>query len=73
MIEGVLMLLFWLGALYVVLWFFILLPADMARNRRRSVPGWIVVRLLVSPVLAILLLWCLGRRARDDDGGAGAA
>ena len=47
-------------ALYLVIWFYILLPADMATKRGRSAFGWVLVSLLFSPVLACLLLWLLG-------------
>jgi hypothetical protein len=50
---------FWL-ALYLVIWFYILLPAEMATRRKRSAFGWVLLSLLFSPVLACLLLWLLG-------------
>ena len=47
-------------ALYLVIWFYILLPADMATKRGRSAFGWVLLSLLFSPVLACLLLLLLG-------------
>lgn len=45
---------------YLVVWFFFLLPAGMARARNRSVLAWVLVGLVFSPVLAAVLLWLLG-------------
>jgi len=46
--------------LYVVLWLYILLPAGMAKNRGRSQTVWVLLSVLVTPFLAILLLWAFG-------------
>jgi len=43
--------------LYLVLWLYVLLPAGMAKKRGRSQAIWVVVSVLVTPFLAILLLW----------------
>jgi uncharacterized BrkB/YihY/UPF0761 family membrane protein len=51
------------GLVFVVvfaIWLYILLPADMARKRRRSELGWVLLSLCISPLLACLLLWLLG-------------
>lgn len=53
-------LLWALFVLYVLLWLYILLPAEMARNRGRSQAVWVLFSILVTPFLAILLLWALG-------------
>ncbi|MCF6317406.1 MAG: hypothetical protein L3J30_14280 [Marinosulfonomonas sp.] len=60
MIEGALQIVLGLLVLYLVIWFFILLPARMANERGRSAFGWVVLSLLFSPILALLLLWLLG-------------
>lgn len=51
--------------LWLMLWLFVLLPADMAKERNRSATNWVLISLFVSPVLAILLLMALGP-APDD-------
>ncbi|MCW3782132.1 hypothetical protein [Defluviimonas salinarum] len=71
MIEALLTLLVGLVAIYVVVWIFILLPANMAVSRGRSAFGWVLVSLFFSPVLACLLLLLLGdnpNRTRKDKG-----
>ena len=52
-----------LFALWLVLWFYIFLPAKMASNRGRSALIWVLVSLVFSPLLAIFLLLVLGRAA----------
>ena len=44
------------------IWLYIILPAQMARSRNRTVVGWILISLIVSPVLSLLALLYLGRR-----------
>lgn len=58
--DALLPILLGLVALYIVLWLFILLPADMARSRGRSAFGWVLMSLIFSPILACLLLLLLG-------------
>jgi hypothetical protein len=65
--EHVLNLLFALAVLALVIWLAILLPAQMARERRRNPLIWIGISLVGSPLLAILLLLALGN-APDRDG-----
>jgi hypothetical protein len=60
MIETLLTLLLGLAALFVVVWLFILLPANMATARGRSAFGWVLLSILFSPILACLLLLLLG-------------
>ena len=62
---GIILALF---ALYLVVWFYILLPARMAEKRGRSAFGWVILSLIFSPILACLLLWLLG----DDPNRGGA-
>lgn len=52
---------FFLLILWVTLWLYIFLPADMARQRGRSAVGWVLFSLICSPILAIFLLLVLGR------------
>jgi hypothetical protein len=47
-------------ALYLLVWFYIWLPSDMARERNREPFAWILISILGSPFLAIFLLWLLG-------------
>lgn len=54
-------LIFCLLALWFVLWFYLFLPAGMARKRGRSEIGWVLISLIFSPSLAIFLLLILGR------------
>ena len=58
--SGFLGIMLGLFALYLVVWFYILLPARMAESRGRSVFGWVLLSLVFSPILACLLLWLLG-------------
>ena len=46
--------------IWVVIWLFILLPARMARERKRSATIWVLISFVGSPALAILLLIALG-------------
>ena len=64
--EGIVALIGGLLGLLLVLWFFIFLPADMARNRNRSALGWVLMSVLFSPILAILLLALLGKAPSDE-------
>ncbi len=45
---------------YFAVWLFILLPADMARDRGRDPFIWVLISIVGSPFLAILLLAALG-------------
>ena len=66
--SGFLGIILALFALYLVVWFYILLPASMAAKRGRSAFGWVILSLIFSPILACLLLWLLG----DDPNRGGA-
>ena len=66
--SGFLGIILALFALYVVVWFYILLPARMAEKRGRSAFGWVILSLIFSPILACILLWLLG----DDPNRGGA-
>ena len=66
--SGFLGIILALFALYLVVWFYILLPASMAEKRGRSAFGWVILSLIFSPILACLLLWLLG----DDPNRGGA-
>lgn len=56
MIEALIFLL--IGLLAIL--FLSLIPASMARTRGRSQFGWFICSLLLSPLIAILILLCLG-------------
>lgn len=60
MIEFLLSLIFLVFGVWLVLWLYIFLPAEMARDRGRSALAWVLVSLIASPILAILLLWLVG-------------
>ena len=48
-------------AILVVLWlFWIHIPASMARNRGRSVLGWVLLAWVLSPLWIIIILLILG-------------
>ena len=66
--SGFLGIILALFALYVVVWFYILLPARMAEKCGRSAFGWVILSLIFSPILACILLWLLG----DDPNRGGA-
>lgn len=58
--EDLLILILALVALFVVFWFYVLLPMQMAGNRNRNKLGWVLVSLFFSPVIAIIGLLLLG-------------
>lgn len=62
--DALFALVFALLALWLAIWLFILLPARMAGARGRSAMIWVLVSILISPVVAILLLWVLGDARR---------
>ena len=47
-------------ALFLLVWFYILLPAGMAKQRNRSAVLWVLIGIVGSPLLAVLLLLALG-------------
>lgn len=49
-----------LMGLVFVIWFWIVLPAQMAAKRNRSALIWVCISLFFSPLLAILLLLAMG-------------
>lgn len=56
-------------ALVLVLWFYIFLPARMARKRGRSILGWILLFWIISPLWGIIILLVLGdskHKIRED-------
>lgn len=55
MIEFIVTLLF----LFILVWLYVLLPANMASRRGRSSVVWVLVAVFFSPILAIILLWIL--------------
>ena len=63
MMENIAAILFGFLAVFLVVWFYILLPAGMAGRRNRSQLIWVLISLVGSPILACLLLLALG-----DDG-----
>ena len=52
-------------SVWLMLWLFVWLPADMAKERNRSATNWVLISLFMSPVLAVFLLMALGP-APDD-------
>ena len=48
------------AAIVFLIWLVIVLPAQMASRRGRSVIGWILISVIFSPLLAIVLLAVLG-------------
>ena len=66
-LSGLFMFAMAAALLYLGLWIYVLLPADMARDRHRSAFGWVLMSLLFSPVLACLLLWLLGENPNQRD------
>ncbi|MEQ5826099.1 hypothetical protein J3456_01870 [Sulfitobacter sp. NFXS29] len=58
--EELLSIVIVLVAVVFVLWIYILLPSDMAKTRGRSQVFWVLVSLLLTPLLAIVLLWLFG-------------
>ena len=60
MMEYLVSLIFFLIALFIVVWLYILLPAGMAERRKRSQLIWVLISLFGSPILACLLLLTLG-------------
>lgn len=53
------------GILYLLIYLFInmliaLIPAVMARSRGRSQFGWFLFSVLISPIISIIILLCLG-------------
>lgn len=61
--HGEVLLLALAGAVFL-LWFAVILPAQMAGARGRSGLFWVLISLIGSPVLAILLLLVLGDTRR---------
>ncbi len=47
-------------AIIIVLGFYILLPAKMAKKRGRSALGWVLLFWIISPLLGIIALLVLG-------------
>lgn len=54
-----------LVALFLVLWFYIILPADMAKKRGRSQLFWVLISIVFTPFVSILALMFLGSRTRQ--------
>ncbi|MCQ2286893.1 MAG: hypothetical protein MJZ76_08480 [Bacteroidales bacterium] len=47
---------------FVIVFFWDLLVAIMARKRGRSGLGWFIVSLFTSPLLSMIVLLCIGDR-----------
>ena len=56
-----------LFVLFVVIWLYIILPAQMAETRNRSTVIWMLISLVGSPLLAILLLLVLGNVPSNEE------
>lgn len=67
--ETLIALVFGVAIFCLIMWFIVwlvfLLPAEMARERRRDPIAWVLVSLLGSPFLAIFLLWLLDEAKAD--------
>lgn len=48
------------GIVALSVWLTFVVPTQMAEDRGRSALAWILVSLLLSPLVAILLLWMIG-------------
>lgn len=59
-ISSVFALLIAVGFIWIIFWFYISLPSEMAQSRNRSALAWVLVSIFMSPILAIFLLWLLG-------------
>ncbi|RCW77874.1 hypothetical protein [Paracoccus lutimaris] len=53
-------IIFGIAAMLLVLWFYLVVPAQMASRRNRSPFLWVLISLFGSPILAILLLFAMG-------------
>lgn len=56
-------------ALVLILWFYIFLPAKMAKKRGRSAIGWILLFWIISPLWGSIVLLVLGdskQKIRED-------
>ena len=58
--SGVITVIVMLALMYFGVWLYVLLPADMARDRNRDPLIWALISIVGSPLLAILLLIALG-------------
>jgi len=47
-------------AIAIAVWFYVGIPAQMARARGRSEGWWMLVSLVIGPLFAIILLALLG-------------
>jgi len=59
-----------LMVLFIVIWLYIILPAQMAGTRNRSAVIWVLISLVASPLLSILLLLALGNAPSDRENDA---
>lgn len=57
---AVLMILLMMVFVALWVWLAILIPAGMAERRNRSVLGWVILSLTISPPIAIIALLVLG-------------
>lgn len=63
-------ILFVFMAIFLVVWLYIILPAQMAGTRNRSAVIWVLISFVGSPLLAILLLLALGDAPSDEENEA---
>ncbi|MFG6082539.1 hypothetical protein ACEUZ9_003188 [Paracoccus litorisediminis] len=61
-------IIFGIAVLLLVLWFYLVVPAQMASRRNRSAFLWVLISLFGSPILAILLLFAMGGRPPNSPG-----
>ena len=57
--TGIIVLMAFVG-LFVLWFFWVRLPAQMARNRGRSALGWVLLTWVLSPLWSIILLLIVG-------------
>jgi len=53
---------FVIAAVALTIWFYFVVPAQMATNRNRRPGVWVLISLFFSPILAILLLIAMGNQ-----------
>ena len=53
--------------LIFVFWLYIIVPAQMAGRRDRSVIGWVLISVIFSPLIAIIALMVLGYPYRPKE------
>ena len=50
----------WIMLIFMLIIFYVFIPAKMARNRGRSALGWVLLTWILQPLWTIILLAILG-------------